>query len=61
LPILPDRQTTYHLTLNDSPAAANICFKKMGLSHFAGRESQIGCSVQRRKFSAKTPQLLKAK
>jgi hypothetical protein len=38
----------------------NICFKKLGLSHFAGGESQIGGSVLRRKFSANIPQLLKA-
>jgi hypothetical protein len=45
----------------NSPAAANICFKKVGLSHFAGGESQIGGSVPGKKFSAKTPHLLKAK
>jgi hypothetical protein len=43
------------------PHAGNICFKKLGLSHFEGRESQIGGSVVRRKFSAKTPKLLKPK
>lgn len=42
-------------------AAGNICFKKLGLRHFAGRESQIGGSVLRRKFSANIPQLRKAK
>jgi hypothetical protein len=39
----------------------NICFKKVGHGHFAGAESQIGSSVQRRKFSAKSPHLLKKK
>jgi len=29
----------------------NMCFKKVGLSHFVGRESQLGGSVLRRKFS----------
>lgn len=40
---------------------ANICFKKLGLSQFAGRESLIGGSMLRRKISANIPQLHKAK
>jgi hypothetical protein len=41
--------------------AANVCFKKVGLCHISGRESQIGGSVLQKKFSAKIPHLLKAK
>jgi hypothetical protein len=41
-------------------AAGNICFKKLGLSHFAGEKSKIGSSVQRMRFSAKIPLHLKA-
>lgn len=38
-----------------------ILFLKMVLSNFIGRKLQIGGSVLRKKFSAKNPQLLKAK
>lgn len=51
---------TIFLQDNNRPAAGIMCFKKVGPSHFAERESQIGGSVVRWKSSAKTSHLSKA-
>ncbi len=52
---------TAYLTTETHQQRPTFALKKVGLSHFAGRESQLGGSVLRKKFSTKFPHLLKAK
>jgi hypothetical protein len=48
------------MTLDDGPASHNMCFDIEWQCHIAEAESQIGSSVPRIKFSAKSPLHLKA-
>jgi hypothetical protein len=49
------------MKVTDYRTGHNMCFDIEWQCHFARAESQKGNSVQRKKFSAKCPHLLKAK